>query len=76
MPFAGGTCRVEISNPHGDSADPWKVVSFVRQSQLNFGIVGYEEDCEFVEAVLEELLEAAQELVARPLEPLLLGSVG
>jgi amino acid adenylation domain-containing protein len=70
MPFAGGTCRVEISNPHGDSADPLKVVSFVREGKLNVGIVGYEQDVEFVDAVLKELAEAAQEVVGRQSEPI------
>lgn len=68
MPFAGGTCRVEISNPHGDSADPLKVVSFIREGRLNVGIVGYEPDVEFVDAVLGELAEAAKEVVARQSE--------
>lgn len=75
MPFDGGTCRVEISNPHGDSADPLKVVSFVRGGQLHVGIVGYESDVEFVDAVLKELAEAAQEVVKRQSEPILLDSV-
>lgn len=72
MPFGGGTCRVDISNPHGDSADPLKVVSFVRGGRLNVGIVGFEQDVQFVDAVLNELAEAAQELVSRQSEPILL----
>ncbi|KAE8547820.1 hypothetical protein EYB25_009613 [Talaromyces marneffei] len=72
MPFAGGNCRVEILNPHGDSADPLKVVSFVRKGQLNVGIVGTEGDVDFVDTVLEELAGAVQELVVRRSEPILL----
>ncbi|GAM43876.1 hypothetical protein TCE0_060f19046 [Talaromyces pinophilus] len=75
MPFAGGTCRVEIANPHGDSADPLKVVSFVREGRLNVGIVGYESDVEFVDTLLGELADAAHELIARQSEPIFLESV-
>lgn len=72
MPFAGGTCRVEISNPHGDSADPLKVVSFIREDRLNVGVVGHEQDVEFVDTVLGELAEAAKEVVARQSKLILL----
>ncbi|RAO72869.1 uncharacterized protein BHQ10_008881 [Talaromyces amestolkiae] len=72
MPFASGTCRVEISNPHGDSADPLKVVSFIREDRLNVGIVGYEQDVEFVDTVLGELAEAVKEVVARQSKLILL----
>lgn len=71
MPFAGGSCRVEICNPHGDSADPLKVVSFVKEGKLHVGIVGRERDVEFVDKVLGELAEAAQELAVRRSEPIL-----
>ncbi|OKL63567.1 Nonribosomal peptide synthetase 4 [Talaromyces atroroseus] len=63
MPFAGGTCRVEILNPHGDAADPLKVVSFVRGGQMYVGIVGYERDTEFVDSVLAELDATVRELI-------------
>ncbi|KAA8643828.1 hypothetical protein EYZ11_008907 [Aspergillus tanneri] len=62
MPFAEGTCRVDILNPHGDAADPLKVVSFVRDGQMQVGLVGAEQDAAVVDAALEELVVAVQEL--------------
>ncbi|KAF3765438.1 hypothetical protein M406DRAFT_37645 [Cryphonectria parasitica EP155] len=63
MPFAGGQAKLAISNPHGDSPQPLKVVSFVREGQLRVGVVGSERDLEFVEGVLGELVGAVRELV-------------
>lgn len=60
MDFAGGSCRVDVRNPHGDAAWPMKVVSFVKGGQLHVGIVGSE--VEFVDGVLGELVEAVEEL--------------
>ncbi|EED13785.1 nonribosomal peptide synthase SidD [Talaromyces stipitatus ATCC 10500] len=65
MPFAGGNCKVDILSPHGDSADPLKVVSFVQEGKLHVGIVGSEHDLEFVDTLLKELAKAAEELVVR-----------
>ncbi|KAL4910049.1 hypothetical protein BDW74DRAFT_173519 [Aspergillus multicolor] len=66
MPFAGSECAVDIANPHGDSPDPVKVVSFVRDNRLNFGVVGCEADKEVVERTLDELIGVVEELVAQP----------
>jgi hypothetical protein len=63
MPFAGGECKVSIANPHGDAAYPVKVVSFVRGGKLHFGVVGSESEVVFVDAVLDELVNTAEELV-------------
>ncbi|KAL2851813.1 hypothetical protein BJX68DRAFT_275224 [Aspergillus pseudodeflectus] len=63
MPFAGGECKVDIANPHGDAAYPVKVVSFVRDGQLHFGVVGSESEVVFVDSVLDELVNTAEELV-------------
>ncbi|KAL5338757.1 hypothetical protein BJX70DRAFT_365544 [Aspergillus crustosus] len=73
MPFAGGECKVDIANPHGDAPYPVKVVSFVREEKLNFGIVGSENDKEFVEGVLSELVSVMEELVRGAEEVLVLG---
>ncbi|KAL6235216.1 hypothetical protein BDW75DRAFT_240384 [Aspergillus navahoensis] len=66
MPFAGSECKVDIANPHGDSPDPVKVVSFVRDQKLHFGVVGCESDKEFVERTLGELIGVVEELVSEP----------
>lgn len=63
MPFAGESCRVEILNPHGDAAYPFKAVSLVRDGKIHVGVVGGEQDPEFVGAILDELAAAVQELV-------------
>jgi aryl carrier-like protein len=56
-------CRVDIVNPHGDSARPLKVVSFVKGGEVHVGIVGYEEERELLQEVLAQLVETAKELV-------------
>ncbi|KAL3462863.1 hypothetical protein BJX64DRAFT_134377 [Aspergillus heterothallicus] len=63
MPFAGGECKVDIANPHGDAAYPVKVVSFVRDGKLHFGVVGSGNEVDFVDGVLDELVKTAEELV-------------
>ncbi|KAJ9151328.1 Nonribosomal peptide synthetase 4 [Pleurostoma richardsiae] len=65
MPFAGGTCRTEILNPHGDAAYPLKAVSFVRDGQLHAGVVGSEGDSVFVDSILDELAVTIQELTGQ-----------
>ncbi|KAH8427277.1 nonribosomal peptide synthase SidD [Aspergillus melleus] len=70
MPFAGGTCRVDILNPHGDAAYPLKVVSFVRSGKMHVGLVGSERDTALVDAVLEELTSTVEELATYSSEPL------
>lgn len=72
MPFAGGTCRVEILNPHGDAAHPLKVASFARGGQMHVGVVGSENDSEFVDTILAELVAAVQELATLRPEHILL----
>ncbi|ODM24092.1 hypothetical protein SI65_01682 [Aspergillus cristatus] len=59
MPFARGSCRVDVQNPHGDAAYPIKVVSFAKDGQLHAGIVG--SNVKFVDGVLGELAEAVEE---------------
>ncbi|EAW12140.1 nonribosomal peptide synthase SidD [Aspergillus clavatus NRRL 1] len=66
MPFARGSCRVDISNPHGDAAYPIKAVSFVRGGKMHVGVVGSEKEVEFVDGILDELAEAVQTLGRRP----------
>lgn len=55
MPFAGGSCRVDIRNPHGYPAYPLKVVTVVDGGETSIGVVGGESDLAFVEAVLDDL---------------------
>ncbi|CAI7566436.1 unnamed protein product [Penicillium glandicola] len=72
MPFAGSSCKVDISNPHGDAAYPLKAVSFVRGGKMHVGFVGSEKDATFVDATLDELAAAVQELSGCRPEPLVL----
>lgn len=72
MPFAGGSCRVDILKPHGDAAHPFKAVSFVREGRTHVGVVGSERDPTFVDAVLDELVATVLELAnnsACPVSP-------
>jgi fusarinine C synthase len=62
MPFAGGKCKVDIVNPHGDASRPVKVVSFVKEGKMHVGVVGSEDDGEFVDGVLAELRDVVQGL--------------
>lgn len=72
MPFAGGSCKVDILNPHGDAANPLKVVSFVKEDQMYVGIVGSEKETAFVDAVLTELAVTVEELAILHTEFLML----
>ncbi|KAK1827171.1 hypothetical protein QBC39DRAFT_420964 [Podospora conica] len=72
MPFAGGSCKVDILNPHGDAAYPLKVVSFVKEEQMYVGIVGSEKETAFVDAVLTELAVTVEELAILHTEFLML----
>ncbi|CAI7605264.1 unnamed protein product [Penicillium discolor] len=74
MPFAGSSCKVDISNPHGDAAYPLKAVSFVRGGKMHVGFVGSEKDEKFVDATLDELAAAVQELSGCRSEPLVVGA--
>lgn len=71
MPFAGGSCKVDILNPHGDSPMPLKVVSFVKEGKINVGLVGSERDAAFVDEMLNELAATVQELSCQKVEALL-----
>ncbi|KFZ11796.1 hypothetical protein V501_04577 [Pseudogymnoascus sp. VKM F-4519 (FW-2642)] len=72
MPFAGGECKVDILNPHGDAAAPFKAVSFIKGGVLHVGIVGSERDAVFVDEVLKELAAVVEELAVRQSELLML----
>ncbi|KOS38326.1 hypothetical protein ACN38_g10847 [Penicillium nordicum] len=74
MPFAGSSCKVDISNPHGDAAYPLKAVSFVRGGKMHVGFVGSARDEKFVDATLVELAAAVQEVSGCLSEPLVLGA--
>lgn len=74
MPFAGSSCKVDISNPHGDAAYPLKAISFVRGGKMHVGFVGSERDEKFVDATLDELAAAVQEVSGCLSEPLVLGA--
>ena len=68
MPFAGGECKVDILNPHGDAAAPFKAVSFVKGGVLHVGVVGSDRDAVFVDEILKELAATVEEVAARPSE--------
>ncbi|KAJ5366847.1 hypothetical protein N7541_000788 [Penicillium brevicompactum] len=74
MPFAGSSAKVDISNPHGDAAYPLKAVSFVKGGKMHVGFVGSERDATFVDATLDELAAAVQELSECRGEPLVLSA--
>ncbi|KAF4168160.1 hypothetical protein CNMCM6936_003268 [Aspergillus lentulus] len=71
MPFGGGSCRVDIANPHGDAAYPVKAVSFVKGGEIHVGVVGSERDVVFVDEVLGGLVAAVEELGGQSEEVLL-----
>ncbi|KAF4151671.1 hypothetical protein CNMCM6069_003270 [Aspergillus lentulus] len=71
MPFGGGSCRVDIANPHGDAAYPVKAVSLVKGGEIHVGVVGSERDVGFVDEVLGELVAAVEELSGQSEEVLL-----
>ncbi|KAL4898377.1 hypothetical protein BDV59DRAFT_197287 [Aspergillus ambiguus] len=62
MNFAGGTCQVDIQNPHGDAAYPLKIVSFNQGGHLHVGVVGSERDPVFVDGILQDLKVVVEEL--------------
>ena len=73
MPFADGTCRVDIVNPHGDAAHPFKAVTFIKDGKLHAGVVGSVKDAKKVEDILEEFAGVVAE-VADPQSQLKLES--
>ncbi|RMZ76513.1 hypothetical protein DV738_g4888, partial [Chaetothyriales sp. CBS 135597] len=64
MQFAGATCKVDISIPHGDAVHPWKIVTLPRDGQTHVGIVGSEKNQALVETLLDELVAATNELAS------------
>ncbi|KAM0722064.1 hypothetical protein Q7P37_002990 [Cladosporium fusiforme] len=62
MPFADGTCQVDIINPHGDACHPFKAVTFVKGGQMHVGVVGSVNDSERVKAILDEFAGVVEEL--------------
>lgn len=62
MPFAGGTCKVDILLPHGDAAHPFKAVTFVKEGQMHVGVVGSERDSARVKAILKEFAGVFEEV--------------
>ncbi|KAJ5699026.1 hypothetical protein N7462_001031 [Penicillium macrosclerotiorum] len=64
MPFAEGTCNVDISIPHGDAPYPFKAVTFFRGGKINVGAVGSERNPALVTTLLDELAATVQELSA------------
>lgn len=75
MPFAEGSCRVDISNPHGDAPYPFKVVSFVRGGNVHIGAVGAERDSAVVVEILDDLATTVAELSKCSSEVLLDGEL-
>jgi len=73
MPFADGSCRVDIMNPHGDAAYPFKAVTFVKDGKLHAGVVGSVKETKRVEEILEEFAGVVAE-VANPQSELKLES--
>jgi amino acid adenylation domain-containing protein len=62
MPFGDGNCKVDIVNPHGDAAHPFKAVTFVKDGKLHAGVVGSVGDEKRVEEILEEFAGIVAEL--------------
>ena len=64
MPFADVTCKVDILNPHGDAAHPFKTVTFSKEGRLHVGVVGSEKDSTRVQAILEQFAAVVEEVAA------------
>jgi amino acid adenylation domain-containing protein len=64
MPFGDVSCKVDILNPHGDAAYPFKAVTFVKQGKLHVGVVGSEKDATRVEEILEMFAGVVEEVAA------------
>lgn len=68
MPFGQGECKVDIVNPHGDAAHPFKAVTFIKGGELHVGVVGSEKDGQKVGAMLDEFAEVVREVVEADVE--------
>jgi hypothetical protein len=64
MPFGDVSCKVDILNPHGDAAYPFKTVTFVKEGKLNVGVVGSEKDAARVEEILGMFAGVVEEVAA------------
>jgi amino acid adenylation domain-containing protein len=74
MPFAGGNCKVEVFNPHGDAPYPLKIISFVQGGVTHVGVVGKERDVVFVDGLVGELATTVRELALCRSAPILLNA--
>lgn len=66
IPFAGGECGVDYSNPHAESANPTRVTSYTEGGKTFVGIAADEERGEFWEERLEELATVIEGFVNDP----------
>jgi aryl carrier-like protein len=73
MPFGDVSCKVDILNPHGDAAYPFKAVTFVKEGKLHVGVVGSEKDRARVGEILEVFAGVVEEVAAGEDEGLELG---
>ncbi|PWY86798.1 nonribosomal siderophore peptide synthase Sid2 [Aspergillus heteromorphus CBS 117.55] len=66
MSFGGKECGVDLLTPAGDSAQPMKVVSFVKAGVVHVGVVGWENEGEdkgeFVRGLVRGLSGVVEEL--------------
>ncbi|KAJ5102919.1 hypothetical protein N7532_003448 [Penicillium argentinense] len=66
IPFAGGECGVDYTNPHPESPNPIRVTSYTEGGKTYVGIVGDEVRLQFWEERLDELALAIEELANDP----------
>lgn len=66
IPFAGTECGVDYTNPHPESPNPARVVSYSEAGATYVGIAADEERVQFWEARLDELACVIEEFVKDP----------
>lgn len=67
MPFADTTCRVEISNPDGDSVSPMKVISYYNKNDcFEVGLIGSSAWKDFLQETVAILAQILEILVSKP----------
>ncbi|KAJ5590150.1 hypothetical protein N7450_004122 [Penicillium hetheringtonii] len=66
IPFAGGECEVDYTNPHPEAASPTRVTSYTEGGEIYVGIAADEEREPFWEERLTELARVMEELVNEP----------